>query len=156
MKTRKIDAVVVWKHIDDSLVPRLELNVIDRAVYSYLLRHSHLEGKRHLRFSMAWLARGIRVSDGAARPALRRLLDRGALRLLRRTKFGHEMEVLLPREIRGAVALRTPARPNLFRTGNRSQALPLDAIDFLQNQMLRRSIHTREGSRCFYCLRSLT
>ena len=155
MKNKKPNAALIWKHLDDFLVPRLALSVIDRAVYSYLLRHSRLEGKRRVRFSILWLARGVRISDGAARPSVRRLLDRGALRLLRRSKAGHDVEVLLPQEIRAAFPQQTAA-PGLFLTGNRSQALALEAIDFLQNRRLRQSIHSREGGSCFYCLRHLT
>src|SRR6266849_8861099 len=85
MKTKKPNAELVWKQFEDHLVPQLRLSTTDRAVYSYLVRHSRLEGKLRLRFSMAWLARGARVCDGAARPAVRRLLDHGALRLVERT-----------------------------------------------------------------------
>jgi hypothetical protein len=80
MPSKKPNAALVWKQLDDFLVPSRALGAIDRAVYSYLLRHSRLEGKLRLRFSIAWLARGVRISDGAARPAIHRLLDCGALR----------------------------------------------------------------------------
>jgi len=156
MKNKKLDAALVWKHLDDFVVPRLTLNVIDRAVYSYLLRHSRLEGKPRVCFSIDWLARGVRICEGAARPSVRRLLDRGALRLLTRSKAGHDVEVLLPQEIRAAFPRRTATRGGLFSTGNRSQSLPLEAVDFLQNKLLRQSIHSRERGFCFYCLRSLT
>jgi 5-methylcytosine-specific restriction endonuclease McrA len=156
MNNKKPNAALVWKHLDDFLVPRLPLNVIDRAVYSYLLRHSRLEGKPRVRFSITWLARGVRISQGAARPSVHRLLDRGALRLLRRSKAGHDVQVLLPQEIRAAFRPRTAGPARLFLNGNRSQALPLEDIDFLQNKQLRQSIHSREGGSCFYCLRHLT
>ena len=156
MKNNKPNAALIWKQLDDFLVPRLPLNVIDRAVYSYLLRHSRLEGKPRVRFSIGWLARGVRICTGAARPSVRRLVDRGALRLLRRSKAGHHVEVRLPGEIRAAFPPRIAASGRLFLNGNRAQALPLDAIDFLQNKLLRGSIHTREGGSCFYCLRRVT
>src|SRR6266851_2062510 len=56
MKNKKPNALQIWKHLEDHLVPRLCLSVIDRAVYSHLLRHSRLEGKLRLRFSILWLA----------------------------------------------------------------------------------------------------
>src|SRR6266480_2050509 len=55
MKIKKRNAELIWKQFEDLLVPRLRLSVIDRAVYSRLLRHSRMEGKLRLRFSIAWL-----------------------------------------------------------------------------------------------------
>jgi hypothetical protein len=99
MKIKKPNAELVCKQIEDLLVPRLRLSITDRAVYAHLLRHSRLEGKLRIRFSMAWLARGTRLCDGAARPAVRRLIAHGALRLIECSKAGHLVEVLLPDEI---------------------------------------------------------
>jgi len=42
MKNKKPNAEHIWKQFEDLLVPRLRLSVIDRAVYSHLLRHSRL------------------------------------------------------------------------------------------------------------------
>jgi 5-methylcytosine-specific restriction endonuclease McrA len=145
MKTKKPNAEQIWKHFEDFLVPRLRLSVIDRAVYSHLLRHSHLEGRRRLRFSIAWLARGARLSDSPTREAVRRLVAHGALRLVQRSKAGHVVEVRLPEEIRAA---RHPARI--------PRAVHLEEADFLKTKALRLAIHARERSHCFYCLRRLT
>ena len=102
MKIKKPNAELIWKQFEDLLVPRLRLSVIDRAVYSRLLRHSRLEGRLRLRFSIAWLACAARLSNNPARNAVRRLVDHGALRLVDRTKAGHVVEVRLPDEIRAA------------------------------------------------------
>ena len=67
MKNKKPNAALIWKHLDDFVVPNLALNVFDRAVYSYLLRHSHLEGSRRLHFSCLGSAKGVRISEGGAR-----------------------------------------------------------------------------------------
>src|SRR6266566_1794380 len=77
MKTKKPNAAQIWKQLEDHLVPRLRLSITDRAVYSHLLRHSRLEGRARLRFSMAWLARGARLSANPARWAVRRLIAHG-------------------------------------------------------------------------------
>jgi hypothetical protein len=55
MKHEKIDAAEVWKELD-AMAPRLGLSVIDRAVYLHLLRLTHVEGKRRLRFSILGIA----------------------------------------------------------------------------------------------------
>jgi len=44
MKNKKPNAELVWKQLEDLLAPRLRLSVIDRTVYSHLLRHSRREG----------------------------------------------------------------------------------------------------------------
>jgi len=162
------NAAEVWKQIEDILVPQLRLSVLDRSVFSHLLRHSRLEGKLRLRFSIQWLARAVRVSGGPAREAVRRLLALGALRLVERTKAGHLVEVRLPDEIRAACPGRSiPAksRPARGAMGVRrtpgtpdtqARALPLEDSDFLQTRALRQSIHSRERGLCFYCLRRLT
>ena len=162
------NAAEVWKQMEDILVPQLRLSVLDRSVFSHLLRHSRLEGKLRLRFSIQWLARAVRVSGGPAREAVRRLLALGALRLVERTKAGHLVEVRLPDEIRAACPGRSipaksrPARDTIgvHRTpgtpDSQARALPLENSDFLQTRALRQSIHSRERGLCFYCLRGLT
>ncbi len=152
MKNKKTNAAQIWKQLEDHLVPRLCLSVIDRAVYSHLLRHSRLEGKLRLRFSIPWLARGIRLSGGATREAVRRLVARGALRLLERScKAGHVVDVRLPEEMRAARAVKIKAR----NPAQHPRAINPEEVDFLQKRALRRSIHARERGLCFYCLRRI-
>jgi 5-methylcytosine-specific restriction endonuclease McrA len=145
MKNEKPNAEQVWKQLDDLLVPRLRLSITERGVYSHLLRHSRLEGKALLHFSLPWLARGARVSTNPARRAIRRLIAHGALRLVKRNNAGHVVEVRLPDEIHAT----------------RQGGLPVhDGIDFeadfLTTKALRQAIHNRERGFCFYCLRRLT
>jgi len=149
MKRKKLNLKHLWMQFEDFLFPRLRLSITDRAVYSHLIRHSRLEGRLQLRFSMPWLARGIGISTGPVRESVRRLVVLGALRLIRRSKAGHVIDVLLPDEIRalrpGAIAVGgsagAPKSPNL------------EDLDFLKTRALRQSIHLRERGHCFYCLR---
>src|SRR5947209_10078123 len=110
MKNRKLNAEQIWQQFWDLLVPRLRLSVTDRAVYSHLLRHSRLEGRLRLRFSILGLARHIRLSGGPTREAVRRLVAQGALRLVERSKAGHVVEVRLPDEIRAVMLNRIESR----------------------------------------------
>src|SRR5712691_13471079 len=98
MKPKKIDGVEVWKEFEDSAA-RLELNVIERAVYSHLLRHTRLEGKLRLHFSLPELARKVGISRGPVRDALHRLAGHGALRFIERSYSGHLIELRLPAEV---------------------------------------------------------
>lgn len=79
--------------MEDVLVPRLRLSTSERTVYSHLLRHSRLEGKRQLRFSIPWRARGTCLLPKPVKRALRRLVTRGVLRLKERAQAGHVVEV---------------------------------------------------------------
>src|SRR6266404_2490084 len=151
MKNKKLNASRIWKHFEDFLIPRLRLSITDRAVYSHLLRHSRLEGRTRLRFSIAWLARGARLSTNPARWAVRRLIAHGALRLVERSKAGHVVEVRLPDEIRAT------RHKSIGRRAARPLPRCLDfEQDFLKTSALLHAIHVRERGRCFYCLRRLT
>jgi 5-methylcytosine-specific restriction endonuclease McrA len=145
MKIKKPNAELVWKQFEDLVVPQLKLSVVDRAVYSHLLRHSRLEGKRQLHLSMYKLGRGTRLSAAGARHAVRRLVAKGALRLVERSKAGHVIEVRLPEEMR---RLRT----KLAVASASREAYP-EKGNFWKDKALRQAIHRREGGACFYCLR---
>lgn len=144
----KANAESTWKQFEDHLVPRLRLSVIERAVYSHLVRHSRLEGKREVRFSIRELARRVRISGVPVRDAVRRLIAYGVLRLAERTNAGHVVEVRLPQEISAvrAADLGPGASPSRHH-------FRIEQTNFLKSRELRRAIHAREGGVCFYCMR---
>ena len=152
MTSKRVDGVEVWKQFEDLLIPGLRLSVIERAVYSHLLRHSRLEGKQRLRFSIDWLARGAALSTSSVRKGVRRLAAKGALLLAERSKKGHVIEVRLPAEVRGVRARKTAEGEAERLRG----AVNLEEADFLETRELREAIHAREGGRCFYCRRRVT
>ncbi len=152
MKNHKTNAVLIWKLLEDVLVHRLRLSIVERVVYSHLLRHSRLEGKLQLRFSIVWLTRGIRLSAAPARQAVRTLVEKGALRLVERTRAGHVVDVLLPDEIRTA----TPDGPVPSCLARRPRTAGIEEADFLLTKTRREAIHVRDGGLCFYCLTQLT
>lgn len=84
MKIKKPNAELVWRQLEDELAPRLRLSLVERNVYAHLQRHSHLEGKLRLRFSIRWLAHNIRLSSGPVRQAVRRLVARRARKAVER------------------------------------------------------------------------
>ena len=159
MKNKKPNAELVWKQLEDHLAPCLRLSLIDRTVYAHLLRHSRLEGKLRLRFSIRWLARNLRLSTGPVRQAVRRLVAQGALRLVQRSKAGHVVEVRVPEEIRpeklDAIESRSAVTVKEDGAGA-SATINIEEADFLQNTPLRKAIHARERGQCFYCLRRTT
>ena len=149
MKPKKLNPKHLWMQFEDVLAPRLGLTVWDRAVYSYLLRHSLVVGKLRLHFAVMSVARDLGLSNGPVRQAVRRLDELGALRLLERSKTGHLVEMRLPDQIR---ALR-PGKDGPSRDEGEPPASALEATDFLKTWALRKSIHDRERGACFYCLR---
>jgi len=155
MKRKKLNLKHLWIQCEDFLFPRLHFSITDRAVYSHLIRHSRLQGRHELHFSMPWLARGIGISTGPVRESVRRLVVLGALRLIRRSKAGHVIEVRLPDEIRSLRpgAIGALSRHSSLATRHCSISANLEELDFLKTRALRQSIHLRERGHCFYCLR---
>ena len=149
MKPKKLNPGLLWMQFEDVLAPRLGLSVKERAVYSYLLRHSLVVGKLRLQFAVIALARTLRLSIGATRQAVRRLDEMGALRVLERSKSGHLAEMRVPEKIR---AIR-PGKNGALEDTGQPPASTLETTDFLKSWALRKAIHDRERGACFYCLR---
>jgi 5-methylcytosine-specific restriction endonuclease McrA len=152
MKNKELNTTLLWKQFVDLLIPGLHLSLTERAVYLHLLRHSRLEGKLQLRFSIRCLARDARLSAWVSRKAVRSLIAKGALRLAERSKAGHFVEVLLPDEIPSLL----PASHSAGTEGPLPRAGDLEVADFAQSPALREAIHSRDGGSCFYCLRQLS
>jgi predicted transcriptional regulator len=157
MKVKKLNPGLLWMQFEDVLAPRLGLSVRERAVYCYLLRHSLVVGKLRLQFAVMALARTLGLSIGAARQAVRRLDELGALRVLERSKSGHLAEMRLPERIR---AIGPGKNDALMAVGagakeaaGQRPAATLETTDFLKTWALRKGIHDRERGACFYCLR---
>jgi 5-methylcytosine-specific restriction endonuclease McrA len=148
MPNKTLNAKLLWMQFEDVLAPRLGLTVKERAVYSYLLRHSLVVGKLRVQFAVISLARTLGVGIGAARHAVRRLDELRALRVLKRShKTGHLVEMRMPQKIR---ALR---RYYASQGAVEPPAATLETTDFWKTWALRKSIHDRERGACFYCLR---
>jgi len=160
MQNRKLNPKLLWMQFEDVLAPRLGLTVKERAVYSYLLRHSLVVGKLRLQFAVMSLARTLGISIGPVRQAVRRLDELGTLRVLKRSKTGHLAEMRLPEKIR---ALRPGKKWRVIDHGavgvgttgaaGEPPAATLETRDFLKTWALRKTIHVRERGTCFYCLR---
>jgi hypothetical protein len=152
MQNKKLNPKLLWMQFEDVLAPRLGLTVKERAVYSYLLRHSLVVGKLRLQFAVMSLARTLGLSIGPVRQAVRRLDELGALRVLERSKTGHLVEMRLPEKIRALRPGKNGASVAVGAAGE-PPAATLEATDFLKTWALRKTIHDRERGACFYCLR---
>src|SRR5215475_10838008 len=156
MPDKKVDVKVLWIQFEDVLTPALGLTIKERAVYCHLLRHSLVVGKQRLRFAVTAMARTLSIGPGAARDAVRRLDELGALRVLERGKGGHFIEMRLPEKMRAARPSKN-ASAGLAGAGTAEDqaAATLEATDFWKSWSLRKAIHAREGGTCFYCLRRM-
>src|SRR5580693_5498848 len=124
MPNKTLNAKLLWMQFEDVLAPRLGLTVWDRAVYSYLLRHSLVVGKLRLHFAVMSVARDLGLSNGPVRQAVRRLDELGALRLLERSKTGHLVEMRLPQQIRALRPAGSDVFPRLPRAWRGHSPLP--------------------------------
>jgi 5-methylcytosine-specific restriction endonuclease McrA len=152
MPNKKLNPKLLWIQFEDVLVPRLGLTVKERTVYSYLLRHSLVVGKLSLQFAVLALARNLGISVGPVRQAVRRLDELGALRVRKRDKTGHFVEMRRPEKIRAIQRGRNGALLAVGAAGE-PPAATLETRDFWKAWALRKAIHDRERGACFYCLR---
>jgi hypothetical protein len=143
MKPQPLDMAQACRDVEDRLVPRLPLSLLERAIYYHLLRHTHLEQRRRLALSMARLGRTARVSGAAARIAVHSLAQKGALRVVGVSKRGHVLELRLPNQILDAGGAPLPPAPDI------------ESLNFFEGRPLRWAIFRRDGGRCFYCKRKL-
>lgn len=144
MPDKKLNPKLLWVLFEDVLAPRLGLTIKDRAVYSYLLRHSLVVGETRLHFAVTALARTLGISAGLTRESVRRLDELGALHVLERGKTGHFAEMRLPEKV---LAIRAGGAVE------KTSAANIETRDFWKTWMLRKAIHDRERGTCFYCLR---
>ena len=133
----------VYIDTEDHLIPRLGLNPHERAVYYHLLRRSRLVGSRTCTVSIDGLAAATGLS-AQVRGHLRKLDEKGCVRIVEKGKAGTTVEVLLPSEIPGCVATTSPVTP-----------MDLETFDFYSDARGRAAIFEREAGACFYCLRSI-
>lgn len=138
---RNRDIAVLWADLQDRLVPSLRLRPGHLAVYLYLLRQTHLLGRRDVEIPYRMLARGAGVGEWSARGHIRTLVLSGCL-VLRDTRHGSvRLEVRLPNEVL-TPALPPPRLPGQIGSRNRTPAF-------------RMQIFRRDRGRCFYCRKKL-
>jgi HNH endonuclease len=155
MPNKKLNPKLLWIQFEDVLAPGLGLTVKERAVYSYLLRHSLVVGKLRVHFAVTALARTLGISAGRTRESVRRLDELGALHVLERGKTGHLAEMRLPENV---LAIRAGGNGTTSvgwaaEAVEKHSAANIETRDFWKTWVLRKAIHEREGGSCFYCLR---
>jgi 5S rRNA maturation endonuclease (ribonuclease M5) len=140
-----------FKDFQDHLAPRLD--TYEQAIYLYLFRHTRLVGLEEAvigfksarrRIACGIGEKGKPMSENTAYEKLQSLQEKGCIVILDSNREGRKIRLQLPCEIPGVVAPDQPAAPPDLETQN-----------FFDVEENRARILTREGHRCFYCLRQL-
>ena len=138
----------VFIQYQDYLAPKLD--VYEQVIYVFLLRQTHLEGKREavVGFKSARRKLGFGVGKAGAPPSegvvyekLRSLEAKSCIALHGSERTGTRIEVKLPSEISGVVP--SPAVTPIFN---------LEEQDFFSVPANRSLILVRDEWKCFYCL----
>lgn len=141
----------IFIQYQDYLAPRLD--VYEQAIYVFLLRQTHLEGRREavIGFKSARRKLGFGIGKAGAPPSegvvyekLRSLEAKNCISLHGSERGGTRIEVKLPSEIPGVIPSPTPA-PDFN----------LEEQDFFSVPANRALILERDRWRCFYCLAKL-
>jgi 5-methylcytosine-specific restriction endonuclease McrA len=137
-----------WEHrlmeIEDHLCSRLKLDVWEKSLYYYLLRHTRLDMKEGSLFSLPRLAKACGMSEFKVREAVRSMDRKGCIRIESRSAQGHLIRVLLPSEIAHVVP-----------TEVLEQEIDITSLDFFTGRRYIDALVEREDGRCFYCLREI-
>lgn len=140
-----MDFVKELKNVEDYLIPKLRLDLSERALYYHLLRHTRAVGKETSLFGLLSLADTSGMAESTIRERIRLLDSKGCIKIEERSAKGHLIRVLLPEEIDGLVS-KAPETPSI----------PIDQIDFYSYRTHVGALIRRENGRCFYCFREIT
>lgn len=146
-----MDVRKILEEFQDYLAPRLV--TYEQAIYLYVFRHSRLVDKEDVaigfkssrrKMSLGIGEKGKPMAEGTCYEKLRSLQKKGCLEILDVVRQGTRIKLYLPSEIPGLIPAQrlTPPRS-------------LEDMDFFNVPENRAAILKREGSKCFYCLRSI-
>lgn len=147
-----MDAAHFLREFHDFLAPKLD--TYEQALYLYVVRHSHLEGKDNVvvgfKSARKKLAFGIGksgtpMSEGVCYKKIKNLQSKGCVSILDTVREGMKLRAFLPSEMPGLIQANDEPRP-----------LPIDEMDFFDDETNRNAILRREKWHCFYCSRQLS
>jgi len=130
--------------IDERLFPHFDLNVHERCLYYHLISQTHVRGRQEATIPLQVLVEALGFSAFTVRKAIRSLAKKGIIDLSQ-SRAGHFVRPKLPAE------LGLPERES-----TRIQSPNIDEIDFYTGRKYLTALITREGGKCFYCLRALS
>lgn len=128
--------------IEDRLVPEMELNLYERAIYYIILRRTIVAGLTETTLSLANMATASGMSTSTARDSIRSLTAKGAVEH-DATRTGFKLRLV-------SISEALPEQqPELI--------VPVDIenLDFYSNRNYLTQLLDREQYRCFYCLKNV-
>lgn len=146
-----MDLKKFFVEFQDHLAPKLD--TYEQAIYLYLFRHSHLEGRNETtissrssstRMAMGSGKAGSPMSENQCREKLSSLNKKGCVSILDTVRMGKKVRIQLPNEIEGVV-----------QVDNDDSIVSIEDMDFFDDPENRKLILEREEHRCFYCLCNL-
>ena len=141
----------IFVQYQDHLAPKLD--VYEQAIYVFLLRQTHLEGKAEavVGFKSARRKLGFGIGKANTPPSehvvyekLRSLEAKGCVAIVSSERAGTRLRVNLPSSIPGVLPAPT-----------QSLAFDIESLDFFSVAENRALILARDEWRCFYCLAKL-
>lgn len=142
METQR-DWIRTYREIEDLLFSKYKLDVWERCLYYYLLRHTRLHGTESATIPLSQIASSGGISEFKAREAIRSLHNKGCIEI-EQTRKGHQVKVMLPDEL------------NLFAEAKENEPIDIEEIDFFKDRIYLESLITREQGKCFYCLKEVS
>jgi hypothetical protein len=136
----------VIEEIEDYLIPFLSLDTYEKSLYYHLFRHTRLIGKQETIFVISSAPKTVGLTDFSARDRIRKLNEKGCIKIEEVTRDGLRVSVLLPSEINGCIVI-----PDVV-----DNVVNIELIDFYNDPKYRLSILNRENGECFYCFRKIT
>jgi len=132
----------IFKDIEDKLMPHFRLDVWERGLYYYLLRHTRIAGLDATTIPLPAISSALGCSDSQSRKSIRSLAEKGCIEL-EQTRKGHYVKVFLPDEL----SLPSPREVQ--------PVIDIEEIDFFRDREYLGALLKREQNRCFYCLREI-
>jgi len=134
------------EEIEDYLVPFLGLDSYEKSLYYHLFRQTRLIGKEETIFVIGSSMKTVGLTEHTARDRIRKMNEKGCVKIQELTRDGVRVSVFLPTEILGCVVV--PNRDEII--------IDIEQIDFYNDPKYRLNILARENGECFYCFRKIT
>ena len=111
-----------------------------------MFRQTRLIGKEETIFVIGSAMKTVGLTEHTARDRIRKMNEKGCVKIQELTRDGVRVSVFLPTEIQGCVVV--PNRDEII--------IDIEQIDFYNDPKYRLSILARENGECFYCFRKIT
>lgn len=134
------------KQIEDDLIPFLKLDTYEKTLYYHLFRHSRLIGKNETKFVISRAPSNVGITKHSARDRIRKLAQKGCIKILETARDGILVKVMLPSEIEGCIS----------KALHPIEDFDIEKADFFKTPELRLKLLERENKCCFYCMKSIS